>query len=56
MNIVMIIIAAIALYGILMLSGFHTVREGYVGIYKSFGVLQRDIVNPGIHFRIPFYH
>lgn len=55
MNIVFIIIGAFALYGALMLSGFHQVREGYVGLYKYFGVLQTSITNPGIHFRIPFY-
>ena len=55
MNIVVIIIGALALYGMLMLSGFHQVREGYVGLYKYFGVLQPSTSNPGIHFRIPFY-
>ena len=55
MNIVLLIISAILIYGLLMLSGFHQVREGYVGIYKYFGVLQKGLTEPGIHFRIPFY-
>ena len=56
MNIVVVIILGFLIYGLLMLSGFHQVREGYVGIYKSFGVLQKGLAEPGIHFRIPFYH
>lgn len=55
MNIVLIIIGGIVLYGLLMLSGFHQVSEGYVGIYKQFGVLQKGLSEPGVHFRIPFY-
>lgn len=54
MSIVQIIIAAVLIYVGLMLSGFHKVREGSVGIYKNFGVLQKTLTEPGIHFRIPF--
>jgi regulator of protease activity HflC (stomatin/prohibitin superfamily) len=43
------------LYIGLMLFGFHKVREGYVGIYKYFGVLDEKLTEPGIHFLIPFY-
>ncbi len=38
-----------------MLSGFHQVKEGYVGIYKTLGVLQKKLSQPGFHFRIPMY-
>ena len=55
MGVIGLIFAAVAIYGALMLSGFHKVREGYVGIYKNFGVLQKSLTEPGIHFRIPFY-
>ena len=41
MGVIGLIFAAVAIYGALMLSGFHKVREGYVGIYKNFGVLQK---------------
>ena len=37
-----------------MLSGFHEVKEGYVGIYKRLGVLQPGLSMPGFHFRLPF--
>lgn len=55
MAVVQIILGAVGLYIALMLSGFHKVREGYVGIYKNFGVLQKTLSEPGIHFRIPFF-
>lgn len=54
MSIIQFVIAAVLIYGGLLLSGFHKVREGYVGIYKNFGVLQKGLAEPGIHFRIPF--
>ncbi len=54
MAIIQVIIAAVLIYVGLMLSGFHKVREGSVGIYKNFGVLQKTLTEPGIHFRIPF--
>lgn len=50
-----LILAGLVVYVGLMLSGFHKVREGYVGIYKNFGVLQKKLAEPGIHFRIPFF-
>ena len=40
MGIIGMILGGVAVYFLLMLSGFHKVREGYVGIYKNFGVLQ----------------
>ena len=54
MAIIQAVVAIVLLYVGLMLSGFHKVREGYVGIYKNFGVLQKSLSEPGIHFRIPF--
>jgi regulator of protease activity HflC (stomatin/prohibitin superfamily) len=54
MSIIQVIIAIVLIYVGLMLSGFHKVREGSVGIYKNFGVLQKSLTEPGIHFRIPF--
>ena len=43
MSVIGVIVAAIAIYGALMLSGFHKVREGYVGLYKNFGILQNKL-------------
>lgn len=54
-----IIIAVIGglflLYSILMLSGIYQIKEGNVGLIKKFGVLQKDLIEPGIHLRIPGY-
>lgn len=55
MSVLSVVITGILIYAGLMLSGFHKVREGYVGIYKNFGVLQKTLAEPGIHFRIPFF-
>jgi hypothetical protein len=35
-----IVLLLIGSYFAAMLLGFHEVKEGYVGIYKKFGVLQ----------------
>lgn len=40
MAIIPVIVAVVAAYLIALLSGFHEVKEGYVGIYKRLGVLQ----------------
>lgn len=42
-TIVYIILVGIAVYTGAMLLGFHEVKEGYVGIYKKFGVLQKTL-------------
>lgn len=55
MGVIQAIIVIVILYVIAMLSGFHQVKQGYVGIYKRLGVLQKELTNPGYHFRIPFY-
>ncbi len=55
MGLIQIVVVVVLGYFGLMLSGFHKVREGSVGIYKNFGVLQRVLTEPGIHFKIPFF-
>lgn len=52
--IIKVIVVLILGYLVAMLAGFHEVREGYVGIYKRMGVLQKGLTDPGFHFRIPF--
>jgi regulator of protease activity HflC (stomatin/prohibitin superfamily) len=52
---VVIVLGLVGLYLVAMLSGYHQVKEGYVGIYKKLGVLQPELSEPGYHFRIPFY-
>ena len=37
-----------------LLSGFHKVEEGYVGIYFKFGKLEKEVSYPGFHFMIPY--
>ena len=54
MSLAGLVLAGIATYVVLMISGFHQVAEGYVGIYKRFGVLQKKLAEPGYHFSIPF--
>ena len=54
MNIVAIILLLIAGYAVLLMSGMHQVKEGYVGLYKKFGVLQKKLSSPGLHFMVPF--
>ena len=46
------ILGIIALAGII--DGYHTVKEGYVGVYYKFGALQDAITDPGVHFRQAF--
>lgn len=55
MGMIQLAVLAIVAYFLAMLSGFHEVKEGYVGIYKNFGVLQPTLSQPGFHLRIPFY-
>jgi hypothetical protein len=43
MGVVQVILVVVLVYVGLMLSGFHKVREGSVGIYKNFGVLQKGL-------------
>ena len=54
MSIAQVVLFGIVAYVVLMISGFHQVSEGYVGIYKKFGILQKKLAEPGYHFSIPF--
>jgi len=54
MSLPAIILTGLIAYIIFMIIGFHEVSEGYVGIYKKFGVLQKKLAEPGFHFSIPF--
>jgi len=54
MDLATLIVTGLMAYVILMAMGFHQVAEGYVGIYKKFGVLQKKLAEPGYHFSIPF--
>jgi len=55
MSTIGVILFLIVAYIVAMLSGYHQVKEGYVGIYKKLGILQPALSEPGYHFRIPFY-
>ncbi|AZN39300.1 prohibitin family protein [Paenibacillus albus] len=39
---------------IVAFNGFATVQYGNVGLYKTFGKLNNNILAPGIHMKIPF--
>jgi len=43
------------LYGFILLTGIYQIKEGNVGLIKQFGILQKDLIEPGLHFRIPGY-
>jgi regulator of protease activity HflC (stomatin/prohibitin superfamily) len=55
MALIQTVLLAVVVYVAALLSGFHEVKEGYVGLYKTLGVLQPELSEPGFHFRIPFY-
>lgn len=40
MGVIPLILGLVAVYIFALLSGFHEIKEGYVGIYKRLGVLQ----------------
>ena len=40
MNLVALGLGGVVIYIVAMLAGVHKVNEGYVGIYKTFGVLK----------------
>jgi len=39
---------------IVAVNSFSTVEYGNVGLYKTFGKLSADVLDPGVHFKIPF--
>ena len=39
---------------LLVLNGFSTVQYGHIGLYKTFGKLNNNTLEPGIHLRLPF--
>merc|ERR1711892_1246183 len=51
-NIVALIVGIIGLAGII--DGYHTVEEGYVGVYYKFGALGEATTEPGVHFQQAF--
>jgi regulator of protease activity HflC (stomatin/prohibitin superfamily) len=55
MALIQTVLLAVVVYVAALLSGFHEVKEGYVGLYKTLGVLQPELSEPGFHLRIPFY-
>ena len=48
---VVIILVGVVLLG---LNSFSSVQYGHVGLYKTFGKLNDNVLSPGIHLRIPF--
>ncbi|WP_240417372.1 prohibitin family protein [Paenibacillus periandrae] len=47
-------IAGIILAVILALNSFSSVEYGHLGLYKTFGKLNDEILSPGIHMKVPF--
>ncbi|SFL49465.1 Regulator of protease activity HflC, stomatin/prohibitin superfamily [Paenibacillus sp. 1_12] len=46
--------AGIFLVVILVFNSFASVEYGHLGLYKTFGKLNDDILSPGIHMKMPF--
>ncbi len=46
--------AAIALVGLYLLSGFYTVQPGEVAVVRRFGNVVDGAVGPGLHYRLPW--
>jgi len=55
MSLLSVIVKLVIGYIGLLLLGFYAVKEGEIVLIKQFGVLKKDIIEPGIHFRIPIY-
>ena len=45
----------VGVYCVALVLGCYTVKEGEVVLLKEFGVLRKELVEPGLRFRIPFY-
>ncbi|MEK5239809.1 prohibitin family protein [Paenibacillus sp. FSL L8-0470] len=49
------IAAAVLVLGLIAANSFATVEYGHVGLYKTFGKLNNNMLTPGIHLKIPFF-
>lgn len=47
-------VAAVLIVVIIGANSFASVEYGHVGLYKTFGKLNNNMLTPGIHFKIPF--
>lgn len=47
--VVAVLFAASTRYGCI-----HTIQEGYVGVYYRLGRLSTNVLDPGLHFTLPF--
>lgn len=48
------LIITVIIVGIIAMGSFTQVEFGHVGLYKTFGKLNSEVLSPGIHFKIPF--
>lgn len=48
------IAAGVIIVAVLAINSFSQVQYGHVGLYKTFGKLNDNVLEPGIHFKIPF--
>jgi len=48
-------IVAVLLVLLIGINSFATVQYGHVGLYKTFGKLNDNVLDPGIHLKIPFF-
>jgi regulator of protease activity HflC (stomatin/prohibitin superfamily) len=48
------LIITVIIVGIIAMGSFTQIEYGHVGLYKTFGKLNSEVLSPGIHFKIPF--
>jgi len=48
------LIITVIIVGIIAMGSFTQIEYGHVGLYKTFGKLNSEVLPPGIHFKIPF--
>lgn len=47
--------AAVLIVALVAANSFASVEYGHVGLYKTFGKLNNNMLGPGIHLKIPFF-
>lgn len=49
------ITAVVLIVALIAANSFATVQYGHIGLYKTFGKLNNNMLSPGIHLKIPFF-
>ena len=46
--------ALVLLIGFIIYSSVYTIRSGTVGVLSTFGKYSNEVIQPGLHFKVPF--